>query len=219
MFLDFPQREIAIKLVYYGPALSGKTTNLQKLHELAEAQSRGRLMSLDTQNDRTLFFDLLPLHFRAAGVSVKIKVYTVPGQVMHNATRKIVLKGADGIAFIADSQVSETAKNNDAFINLKQNLRENGIDPEDTPIVIQFNKRDLANVRSDEELARLAEKGREPIVSASALRGDGVLTTFFTLVRMTWEHLDRKHNLAAKFGLGSEELYLKLGALFGKKLK
>src|SRR5919197_1145884 len=106
--IDFGQREVAIKLVYYGPALSGKTTNLQRIHERIDERSRGQLMTLDTRDDRTLFFDLLPLSFRAAtGLRLKLKLYTVPGQVIHNATRKIVLAGADGVAFIADSQVSE----------------------------------------------------------------------------------------------------------------
>src|SRR2546427_8876885 len=107
--IDFGQREVAIKLVYYGPAMSGKTTNLQKIHERIDARSRGRLMTLDTRDDRTLFFDLLPISFRASGdLKLKLKLYTVPGQVMHNTTRKIVLSAADGVAFVADSQVAET---------------------------------------------------------------------------------------------------------------
>src|SRR5262249_8611943 len=127
--LDYGAREVAIKLVYYGPALSGKTTNLQQIHRRIDERSRGTLMTLDTRDDRTLFFDLLPISFRAAsGLKVKLKLYTVPGQVMHNTTRKIVLQGADGVAFVADSQVSETRANNEAYANLRSNLREQGID-------------------------------------------------------------------------------------------
>jgi len=223
--IDLERRELAIKLVYYGPALSGKTTNLQKLHARAEAQSRGRLLSLDTQQDRTLFFDLLPLHFRAGApgsgatepVVVKLRVYTVPGQVEHNATRKVVLQNADGIAFIADSRVSEIQAANEAFMNLKHNLRENGIDPDTMPMVLQFNKRDLPNVRTSEELARLEERGR-PVYAACALRDEGVLATFFGLCKVTWDDLDRRHDLTARFGLAADAVLREVAALFGKRL-
>jgi signal recognition particle receptor subunit beta len=217
--IDPDRRELSIKLVYYGPALSGKTTNLRKLHARAEAQSRGRLLLLDTQNDRTLFFDLLPLHFRAAAadVVVKLRVYTVPGQVVHNATRKVVLLGADGIAFIADSRVSETDAANAAFANLKQNLREHGLDPDATPMVLQFNKRDLPDVRTSEELALLEEKGR-PVFAACALRDEGVLPTFLGLCKVTWEALERRHDVSTKFGLSREGFLSEVAALFGKRL-
>jgi signal recognition particle receptor subunit beta len=215
--LDPDKRELAIKLVYYGPPESGKTTNLQKLHARAEAHNRGRMLTLDTQADRTLFFDLLPLHFRAGDMVVQIRVYTVPGQVSHNATRKVVLKDADGIAFVADSRLSETEANNAAFANLKENLRENGLDPEDIPLVVQWNKRDLPGVRSDEEIARLATPSR-PVLGASALRDEGVLKTFFTLVELTWDDLDRRHELSGRHGLARAELLARVGALFGKRL-
>jgi signal recognition particle receptor subunit beta len=218
MFLDTQQREISIKLVYYGPALSGKTTNLQKLHAAAEAQSRGRLMSLDTTADRTLFFDLLPLHFKAGGVSVKLKIYTVPGQVMHNATRKIVLRGADGVAFIADSRLAEQQANHEAFSNLKQNLREIGLEPDEIPLIVQYNKRDLPDVCSDADLARAAEQQRAPVLTASAIKGEGVLTTFFALARSTWDYLEKRHSLATTFGLAKDDFLAKLGGLFGKKV-
>ena len=215
--IDFREREVSLKLVYYGPALSGKTTNLRRLHEHAEAQSRGRLLILDTQADRTLFFDLLPLHFRASGATVKLKVYTVPGQVMHNTTRKLVLQDVDGIAFIADSQVSASAENNDAFANLQHNLRELGIDPKDVPVVVQFNKRDLPNVRSTVEIRSTEEDGR-PVYTASALRDEGVLPTFFGLVKVTWDKLEKRHDLYRKMDIEPDEFMLKLGALFGKKI-
>src|SRR6185369_11690490 len=166
--VDFQHREIAIKLVYYGPALSGKTTNLQQIHARMDAKRRGRLLTLDTKEDRTLYFDLLPLAFKSqTGVTVKVKLFTVPGQVMHNTTRKMVLQDCDGVAFIADSQIAETKNNNESFANLRQNLRENRLDPE-TPIVIQFNKRDLPKVRTDEEIKKLASRGKEQVYLAAA---------------------------------------------------
>jgi signal recognition particle receptor subunit beta len=217
--LDLDRRELAIKLVYYGPALSGKTTNLQMLHARAEAQSRGKLLSLDTQQDRTLFFDLLPLHFRSGAepVVVKLRVYTVPGQVEHNATRKVVLQSVDGVAFVADSRVSETEAASAAFANLKHNLRDNGLDPEAVPMVLQFNKRDLPDVRSTEELARLERRGR-PVYAACALRDEGVLTTFFGLCKVTWDDLERRHGLAASLGLTPDGFLREVAALFGKRV-
>src|SRR6516225_2027164 len=150
--VDFQHREIALKLVYYGPAMSGKTTNLQQIHARMDPKRRGRLLTLDTKEDRTLYFDLLPLAFKSSsGVVVKVKLFTVPGQVIHNTTRKVVLQGCDGIAFIADSQVAGTKNNNDSFANLRQNLKDNRIEVNELPIVIQFNKRDLPKVRTDDE--------------------------------------------------------------------
>jgi signal recognition particle receptor subunit beta len=202
MQLDFKARELTVKLVYYGPALSGKTTNLQAIHRLVAPETSGRLMTLETRDDRTLFFDLLPLSFEAGnGIQVRIKLFTVPGQVIHNATRRLVLQGADGTAFIADSQKSETKANQAAFINMQENLRENGIDASGHPLVIQFNKRDMPDVRTDEELDRLASRGREPVFKAVAVRGAGVVETFLGLLELTWQHLERDHQLSTKFGL------------------
>jgi signal recognition particle receptor subunit beta len=215
--LDFQGRELTLKLVYYGPALSGKTTNLQAIHELVAPDLRGRLMTLETKDDRTLFFDLLPLVISAGkGLSVRIKLFTVPGQVLHNATRRLVLQGADGIAFIADSQRSETKANAAAFQNLRQNLLENGIDAAKTPLVIQFNKRDMPGIRSDEEIDAMAAKGREPVFKAVALRGQGVIETLVGLVTITLHALEAEHQLAAKFGLHAgalvEDLRVRLTA-------
>src|SRR6201995_3010063 len=151
--VDFQHREIAIKLVYYGPALSGKTTNLQKIHERMDPKRRGKLLTLDTKEDRTLYFDLLPLAFKSAsGVTVKVKLFTVPGQVAHNTTRKVVLQGCDGVAFVADSQIAETKNNNESFANLKANMKENRLDSQEVPTGIQFNKPDLAKVRPRRDL-------------------------------------------------------------------
>ena len=212
--VDFQHREIAIKLVYYGPALSGKTTNLQQIHARMDPKRRGRLLTLDTKEDRTLFFDLLPLAFKSAsGVTVKVKLFTVPGQVMHNTTRKVVLQGCDGVAFIADSQIAETKNNNESFANLKQNMRENRLDPDEVPIVIQFNKRDLPKVRTDDELKRIAARGKEAVFPAVAVTGKGVPETFLGLAAATWESLEKKIGLGAKHGIPKDEL---LSALAGQ---
>ncbi len=204
--IDFQRREVAIKLVYYGPALSGKTTNLQMLHERIEPESRGRLITLDTKDDRTLFFDLLPIHFRSAsGLTIKVKLFTVPGQVIHNSTRRIVLQGADGVAFIADSRIAETRHNNESYANLKANLRDNGFNPAEVPIVIQFNKRDLPGTRGEADLAKIAQRGCEPIFRASAINGEGVVETFFGLVRIAWDRLEQKYLLTERFGVSRDE--------------
>lgn len=202
MQLDFQARELTVKLVYYGPALSGKTTNLQSIHKFVDAEASGRLMTLETRDDRTLFFDLLPLSFRAgAGLNVRIKLFTVPGQVIHDATRRLVLQGADGVVFVADSQRAETRANQRAFINMKDNLRENGLQPERVPLVIQFNKRDLPDIRTDEEIDVLAMKSPEPVYKAVAIRGTGVVETFLGLMDRTWLHLEKEHELEKKFGV------------------
>jgi len=198
--IDFEKKEIQLKVVYYGPALSGKTTNLMYIHRRSAPSSRGRLMSLETKDDRTLFFDLLPMHFESdSGLSITIKVFTVPGQVIHDATRRIVLQGADAVAFIADSQIAETEANQASFSNLKKNLTENGLDIKGMPLVIQFNKRDLPNIRSDAEIDELAGRGREPVYKAVATQGKGVVETFLGLLQLTWERLDAWHDLEGKF--------------------
>jgi signal recognition particle receptor subunit beta len=214
---DFAAKELIIKLVYYGPALSGKTTNLQSLHVLADAGSRGRLMTLETRDDRTLFFDMLPLTFQAEKeISIRIKLFTVPGQVIHGSTRRLVLQGADGVAFIADSQLAETENNAAAFVDLRENLKANGLKIGQMPLVIQFNKRDLPNVRSDGELAELARRGKEPVFPAVALSGQGVLETFMGLLNRTYAGLNAQHNLKQKFGITDkvllDDVAKKLGA-------
>jgi mutual gliding-motility protein MglA len=216
--LDFKARELTVKLVYYGPALSGKTTNLQAIHELVAPDARGRLMTLETKDDRTLFFDLLPLTVQAGrGLSIRLKLFTVPGQVIHNATRRLVLQGADGVAFIADSQRAETRANQVAFVNLRQNLTENGIDPAQMPLVIQFNKRDLPDVRSDDEIDALARKGSEPVFKAIALRGHGVLETLMGLIEISWRKMEREHRFSEKFGVRDDVLLEELRAKLGMR--
>ena len=206
MQVDFKAREITIKLVYYGPALSGKTTNLQALHHLVSQDQRTHLMTLETRDDRTLFFDLLPMTFRKADLSLRLKVFTVPGQVIHNATRRLVLQAVDGVAFIADSQVTETRNNAESFVNLKQNLRDNGIEMAQMPLVIQFNKRDMPNIRADAELAALAARGKEPVFRAVAVRTEGVGETFVGLLSLVMRRLDKEAELGRKFGISSEAI-------------
>jgi signal recognition particle receptor subunit beta len=217
MQLDFAARELTVKLVYYGPALSGKTTNLDALHKAADPTTAGRLMTLETRDDRTLFFDLLPLTFKArGGLSVRVKVFTVPGQVIHASTRRLVLQGADGIAFIADSQVGETEHNAEAFMDLKENLKSYGLTLKQMPLIIQFNKRDLPNIRSDEEISQLAGQGREPVYLAVATRGEGVVESFMGLLYLTWSALNAEHDLNSKFGFNAELFLQHVAEQFGE---
>jgi len=208
MQLDFSSRELTIKLVYYGPALSGKTTNLQALHAASTPDATGRLMTLETRDDRTLFFDLLPLTFGSErGLSVRLKVFTVPGQVIHSSTRRLVLQGADGVAFIADSRVAETENNAEAFRDLRENLKQNGINAKQIPLVLQFNKRDLPDVRGEAELAEMAAQGKEPVYLAAAVKGTGVVDTFVALLHQTWQLLDSQHGLVEKFGFDTSAFF------------
>lgn len=219
MQVDFQARELTIKLVYYGPALSGKTTNLQAIHRLLTPEGRGRLMTLETRDDRTLFFDLLPLTVSTeSGLTVRIKLFTVPGQVIHNSTRRLVLQGADGVAFIADSQINEVRANQAAFKDLRKNLRDNGIEPSAMPVVIQYNKRDLPNIRSDEEIERMASMGRERTYLATATHGTGVMETFLGLIEAAWEQLERRHNLEQRFGLHADHVLQNLSRRFTESM-
>jgi signal recognition particle receptor subunit beta len=216
---DFAAKELTIKLVYYGPALSGKTTNLVSLHRLADAGARGRLMTLETRDDRTLFFDMLPLTFRSAkSMAIRLKLFTVPGQVIHKSTRRLVLQGADGVAFIADSQLAETDNNAAAFLDLRENLKDNGVKLGDLPVVIQFNKRDLPDVRSDSELAALSARGKEPVFPATATSGAGVLETFMGLLHVTYRALDGQHQLCAKAGISADSLLGEVARKLGSTL-
>ncbi len=217
MQLDFSARELTIKLVYYGPALSGKTTNLQALHDASAPDATGRLMTLETKDDRTLFFDLLPLVFQGThGLSVRIKVFTVPGQVIHASTRRLVLQGADGVAFIGDSRESETDANAESFRDLRENLKQNGLNLKQMPLVIQFNKRDLPGVRTEDEIADLAAQGREPVYLGVATKGEGVVDTFVGLLHSTWQALDLKHELTKKFGFQTGPFFEEVLSKFGR---
>jgi signal recognition particle receptor subunit beta len=204
--LNHAQRELTVKIVYYGPGLSGKTTNLQMIHQRTLPEVRGRLLTVETHDDRTLFFDLLPVFFStASGYKVKVKLFTVPGQVIHNATRRIVLQGADAVAFIADSRRSATPENNAYWKNLIENMRENGLDPAQVPVVIQFNKRDLPDTRTDAEIEETRKKGKEPVVGAIAIRGVGVLETLYAVLQAAFRSLDARAGIAKNIGLGEHE--------------
>ena len=183
-------REMTAKIVYYGPGLCGKTTNLMVIFDKLDPKSKGKMLSLATKTDRTLFFDLLPVDIGKVGpFNLKIQLYTVPGQVFYNETRKLVLKGADSVVFVADSQPAMVDANRESFANLMENLEENQIDPNDTPIVIQFNKRDIPGVLPVEQLQEALGFEGYPYAEASALKGEGVMETFKLVSKITAKHL------------------------------
>lgn len=194
--LDEANRKITIKLLYYGPAMSGKTTNVMQLHTMLAPDLKGEIMTLETQNDRTLFFDLLPLGFRTpSGWLIKLKLYTVPGQVVHDATRKAVLSRADGVVFVADSQRSQGVNNSESFQNLEDNVRRVGLDFDTLPLVVQFNKRDMPNILSETEIAERWSVAPWPLVFASALIGTGVKETFIKLLEAVYPVLNQTFSL------------------------
>jgi signal recognition particle receptor subunit beta len=197
--VDFAERQMTLKLVYYGPPLSGKTSNLRALHAKVDTLNRGRLMTLDTRDDRTLFFDLLPIFFRTSSFSFRIKVYTVPGQPVHEATRRVVLAGCDGVVFVADSSADQQDANRQSFGNLVANLHAFALDR--VPIVVQYNKRDLPDRVPLEDCDKF---GQASLQEACARTGDGVVPTFFALVERAWAHLERDLQLAAKLGIDAQ---------------
>jgi len=202
--INMGAREITLKVVYYGPALSGKTTNLQQLHQLLDPASRGKMVTLDTTDDRTLYFDFLPIQFGAGkNVSVKLKLFTVPGQVMHKSTRKVVLAGADAVAFIADSQRASASANAYSWRDMEANLRANNIDFDTIPKVVQFNKRDLPDIKPLNEIRE--SWGEIATFPAVAMKGEGVLETFRELLRRMVRHLDAKHQFSTNFGVSEDE--------------
>jgi GTPase SAR1 family protein len=203
--IDDAGPSLTFKLVYYGPAKSGKTTNLMRLHDLVAAQLKGELMTLETRGDRTLFFDLLPLGFRApSGLRIKFRVFTVPGQVAHDGTRKAVLSRADGVVFVADSQVTEETNNAESFRNLSDNCGRVGLDFQRLPMVVQFNKRDLSAIVAEEEVRSRWAGVSWPLTFASALTGSGVGETFRQLLRALFRRYDQELQLAGRHGLDEE---------------
>ena len=183
-FVDFAAREIHCKIVYYGPGLCGKTKNLQFLHERTSPSRRGQLISLATPNERTLFFDFLPLDVGSLrGFQTRLHLYTVPGQVFYDAARRAILRGVDGVVFVADSQGARLAANVESIRNLEKNLREQGYEIAEIPYVLQLNKRDLPSAVPAAELSRrLAIKG-EPTLEATAVTGAGVFETLKSIAR------------------------------------
>jgi signal recognition particle receptor subunit beta len=192
--INFAAREVNCKVVYYGPGRSGKTTNLEIVHAKAPKDSIGELISIATETDRTLYFDFLPLDLgKVAGMTTKFQLYTVPGQVFYNATRKLVLQGADGVVFVADSHPDMMAENIESVNNLEQNLRENGLDIAEIPLVFQWNKRDLPNVTPTEELNAKINRWNAPGQEAVAVRGEGVFPTLKALTSMVIRKLNQDH--------------------------
>lgn len=194
---NYATKEITIKIVYYGPGLSGKTTNLQHLHSIFDPSKRGKLLSLATEADRTLFFDFLPVEMgKISDFSIRIQLYTVPGQVRYNATRKLVLKGADAVVFVADSQREMKEQNIESLKNMRENLIANNINPDDTPLVLQYNKRDLTNISSAEEMTKdLNRDGKYEYREAVAIDGTGVEDTFHFITKLVMKGIAERHNV------------------------
>jgi signal recognition particle receptor subunit beta len=183
-FINYVAREINCKIVYYGPGLCGKTTNLQYVYQITSAENKGKLISLATETERTLFFDFLPIDFGdIRGFKTRFHLYTVPGQVFYDSSRKLILKGADGVVFVADSQEERFDANLESLDNLKENLREQGADILALPYVLQLNKRDLPSAMAAEELTRVLRVRDEPVFESVAVRGDGVLPTLKAIAR------------------------------------
>jgi signal recognition particle receptor subunit beta len=181
--MNFARKEVKCKIVYYGPGLSGKTTNIEVIHDKAPPTNRGELTSIATEGDRTLFFDFMPLDLgKVHGMDTKFKLYTVPGQVYYNSTRKLVLQGADGVVFVADSQRKKMQENIESLENLQTNLSEYKLDIATIPFVIQYNKRDLPDVATIEELNEKLNPWGVPHFEAVAFQGHGVFPTLKTLV-------------------------------------
>lgn len=203
---DPKANRLTTKLVYYGPALSGKTTNLMRLHDILSPENCGDFMAFETKGDRTLFFDFLPLLIKGAnGLKVKIKVYTVPGQVAHDATRKAVLSRTDGVIFVADSQTNQAVSNFESFDNLEKNAGRVGLDFINMPLVIQFNKRDMKDIVSEDDIRSRWKPTELPLVFGSALNGRGVRQTFILALETMFESLDQSYHLTGRHGLTKEQ--------------
>lgn len=183
-FINYASREINCKIVYYGPGLGGKTTNLQYIYDSTAAQAKGKLISLATETDRTLFFDFLPLDLGTVrGFKTRFHLYTVPGQVFYDASRKLILKGVDGMVFVADSQRERMDANIESIFNLESNLKQHGYDLMKVPYVLQLNKRDLPNVVSAADLAAELRRKEEPVFEGVANRGVGVFDTLKAIAK------------------------------------
>jgi mutual gliding-motility protein MglA len=184
-FINYSSREINCKIVYYGPGLCGKTTNLQYIFKRMNPESRGKMISLATETDRTLFFDFLPVSMgEIRGFKTRFHLYTVPGQVFYDASRRLILRGVDGVVFCADSQLTRMDANLESFDNLKINMREQGYDPDRIPMVLQYNKRDINSVASVAELHALLNYRNIPEFEAVATTGVGVFETLKAIIKL-----------------------------------
>jgi mutual gliding-motility protein MglA len=191
-FINYSSREINCKLVYYGPGLGGKTTNLQYIYQKTNPDAKGKMISLATETERTLFFDFLPLSLgEIRGFKTRFHLYTVPGQVFYDASRKLILKGVDGVVFVADSQIERMEANIEALENLRINLQEQGYNLEKLPYVIQYNKRDLPNAAPLEELRELLNPTNVPEFEAAAVSGQGVFDTLKAVAKSVLTELKR----------------------------
>ena len=189
-FINFAAREINCKIVYYGAGLGGKTTNLQVIYQKTAEQQKGKMISLATETERTLFFDFLPLDLgNVRGFKTRIHLYTVPGQVFYDASRKLILRGVDGIVFVADSQEQRMDANVEALDNLMSNLKEHGYDFNKIPYVLQLNKRDLPNILSPDDLNKELRKKNEAVIEAVAFQGIGVFETLKEIARQVLTEL------------------------------
>jgi len=191
-FINYASREINCKIVYYGPGLCGKTTNLQFIYNKTAEEAKGKMISLATETERTLFFDFLPLALgEIRGFKTRFHLYTVPGQVFYDASRKLILKGVDGVVFVADSQEERFDANIESMENLKDNLEEQGFDLEKIPFVIQYNKRDLSNISSVEELSNLLNPRKVPELEGCAMTGEGVFETLKAVAKLVLNNLKK----------------------------
>jgi len=191
-FINFAAREINCKIVYYGPGLGGKTTNLQVVYDKTADKQKGKMISLATETDRTLFFDFLPLDLGTVrGFKTRFHLYTVPGQVFYDASRKLILRGVDGVVFVADSQEERMDANIEALENLHENLKEHGYDFMKIPYVLQLNKRDLPSAMPVEELKKELVKKGEPVFEAVAFKGDGVFETLKDVAKQVLTELKK----------------------------
>ena len=191
-FINYSSREINCKIVYYGPGLCGKTTNLQHIYTKTNPEAKGKMISLATETERTLFFDFLPLSLgEIRGFKTRFHLYTVPGQVFYDASRKLILKGVDGVVFVADSQLERMEANLESMENLRTNLAEQGYDLDKIPFVVQYNKRDLPNAASMEELRRLLNPRQVPDFEAAATNGMGVFDTLKAIAKLVLVELKK----------------------------
>ncbi|MDD0854670.1 GTPase domain-containing protein [Halobacteriovorax sp. GB3] len=189
-FVNYNTKEVNCKIVYYGPGLGGKTTNIQYVYQKTSGDSKGKMITLNTENERTLFFDFLPLDLgEIRGFKTRFHLYTVPGQVFYEASRKLILRGVDGIVFVADSQVERMEANLESLRGLEKNLIEQGYEIEKVPVVLQWNKRDLPNVASIEDLRTKINKWDFPEFEASAVTGEGVFETLKSISKLVLMNL------------------------------
>ena len=189
-FINYSSREINCKIVYYGPGLCGKTTNLQYIYNKTSPTAKGKMISLATETERTLFFDFLPLSLgEIRGFKTRFHLYTVPGQVFYDASRKLILKGVDGVVFVADSQIERMEANQESLDNLRDNLKEQCYDIEKIPLVLQYNKRDLPNAAPVEDLSRMLNYLQRPEFLATATSGFGVFDTLKEVAKLVLQEL------------------------------